>query len=128
MATETAVRVPIIDFSVQPLKPGTPEWNRVRSQVGQALEEFGCFEAQFQKIPVDIRKALFDVLPELFDLPLQSKQQNISKIPYQGYLGQHPALPLYESMGIDEAHIPEKVESFTTKLWPKGNPAFSYVL
>ncbi|XP_062086875.1 probable 2-oxoglutarate-dependent dioxygenase AOP1 [Humulus lupulus] len=124
MATETAVRVPIIDFSVEPLKPGTPEWNTVRTQVRQALEEFGCFEAQFDQIPIDIRKALFDALHELFDFPLQSKLQNISKNPYHGYLGQYPTLPLYESMGIDEANILEKVECFTSILWPKGNPTF----
>ncbi|XP_062086869.1 probable 2-oxoglutarate-dependent dioxygenase AOP1 [Humulus lupulus] len=123
MATESALRFPSVDFSVQ-LKPGTPEWNTVRTQVRQALEEFGCFEAKFDKIPIDIRKALLDAVQELFDLPLQTKLRNISKKPFHGYLGQYPHLPLYESMGIDDANIRENVENLTTILWPNGNPKF----
>ncbi|XP_062086868.1 probable 2-oxoglutarate-dependent dioxygenase AOP1 [Humulus lupulus] len=123
MATESALRFPTIDFSVQ-LKPGTPEWNTVRTQVRQALAEFGFFEAKFDKIPIDIRKALFDALQELFDLPLQTKLRNISKKPFHGYVGQYPAVPLYESMGIDDANIRENVENLTTILWPNGNPNF----
>ncbi|KAM6602185.1 hypothetical protein CsatA_021794 [Cannabis sativa] len=127
MATESAVgRLPIIDFSVeQVLKPGTPEWNTVRAQVRQALEEFGCFEAQFDKIPIHIGKALFDALEQLFDLPLQTKQRNVSKKPFHGYVGQYPAVPLYESMGIDDANIRQNVEAWTSVLWPNsGNPTF----
>ncbi|PON89441.1 Isopenicillin N synthase [Trema orientale] len=124
MGSETSLRLPIIDFSTQPLKPGTQEWNTVRDQVREALEEFGCFEAQFDKIPLDIRRAIFDALQELFDLPLQTKLRNVSRKPFHGYVGQYPEVPLYESMGIDDANIHEKVESLTKILWPQGNPKF----
>ncbi|KAM6602192.1 hypothetical protein CsatA_021801 [Cannabis sativa] len=127
MGTETSLRLPIINFSVEhvELKPGTPEWNTVRSQVRKAVEEFGCFEAQFDKIPTNIRKALFDAVQQLFDLPLQTKQRNVSKMSFHGYVGQLPALPLYESMGIDDANIPQNVQNFTSVLWPNnGNPTF----
>jgi len=33
-------------------------------------------------------------------------------------------VPLYESMGIEDAPNPDKAESFTNLLWPEGNPMF----
>lgn len=130
MGSETplsTLKLPVIDFLIQSLNPGTPQWDSVRSQVRQALEEFGCFEAVFNKIPSDVREAVFNSLQELFDLPLQTKLRNVSKKPFHGYVGQYPAVPLYESMGIEEANIHEKVVSFATILWPEGNPKFWYV-
>ncbi|CDP08458.1 unnamed protein product [Coffea canephora] len=123
MGSETT-SLPTIDFSNPGLKPGAPEWDLVKDQVRKALEEYGCFEALFDKIPLELQKSLFDALEELFDLPLQTKVRNSSKKPFHGYVGQYPMVPLYESMGIDDATISEKVESFTDLLWPEGNSNF----
>ena len=120
------LKVPVIDFSVQPLKPETPEWDSVRAQVRLALEELGCFEAVFDRIPLDSRRAFFKALEEMFDVPLEKKQQNVSNQPFRGYVGQNPALPLYESLGIDNATVHHQVQSFANVLWPQGNPAFWY--
>ncbi|XP_015868730.2 probable 2-oxoglutarate-dependent dioxygenase AOP1 [Ziziphus jujuba] len=127
MGSETpSIKLPLIDFSIPGgLKPCTPEWDSVRSQVRQALEEFGCFEASFNKVPLDIRKAVFDALKQLFDLPLQTKVRNVSNKPFHGYVGQYPQVPLFESMGIDDATDSPKVESFTNIFWHQGNPSFS---
>ncbi|KAM3308125.1 putative 2-oxoglutarate-dependent dioxygenase AOP1 [Capsicum chacoense] len=118
------IKLPNIDFSHESLKPGTLVWNQVKGQVHKALVEYGCFEASFDKIPIHLRNSIFESLQELFDLPLQTKLRNISKKPFHGYVGQYPAVPLYESMGIDDANIPDKVEKFTQILWPQGNPSF----
>ncbi|GLU22151.1 hypothetical protein SLE2022_382470 [Rubroshorea leprosula] len=125
MGSESTLRLPVIDFSKQDLKPGTPEWNSVKSQVLQALEEYGCFEALFDKVPLELRKAMFRSLEELFNLPLQTKLRNVSEKPFHGYVGQYLQVPLYESMGIDDANVIEKVEEFTKILWPEGNASFS---
>jgi isopenicillin N synthase-like dioxygenase len=98
----------------------------VKLQVRKALEEYGCFEALFDKIPAESRKAIFGAVEELFDLPLQTKMRNASKKPYHGYVGQYPQVPLFESMGIDDANIAEEVESLTTILWPQGNQSFRF--
>ena len=130
MDSETSLvslRIPVVDFSIQPLKPGTLEWDSVRAQVQRGLEEFGCFEAVFHKIPSEIRRALLEALQELFDLPVQTKLQSVSNIPFQGYMGKIPVLPLYESMGIYDADVYRNVESFVYDLWPQGNPAFWYI-
>ncbi|OIT02752.1 PREDICTED: probable 2-oxoglutarate-dependent dioxygenase AOP1 [Nicotiana attenuata] len=123
MGSET-IKLPNIDFSNEDLKTGTLVWNQVKNQVHQALVNYGCFEASFDKIPIHLRKSIFESLKELFDLPLQTKIRNTSTKPFHGYVGQYPAVPLYESMGIDDANISDKAESFTRILWPEGNPNF----
>ncbi|XP_050286345.1 probable 2-oxoglutarate-dependent dioxygenase AOP1 [Quercus robur] len=125
MGSESTLRLPVIDFSNLDQKVHTPEWDLVRTQVLEALQEYGCFEAFFSKVPLDLRKALLCATEELFDLPLQTKLRNISKKPYHGYVGQYPMVPLYESMGIDDSNISEKVESLSNIFWPEGNPSFS---
>ncbi|KAI9084641.1 hypothetical protein K1719_033423 [Acacia pycnantha] len=125
MGSETILKLPVIDFNSLDLDSKNPEWEEVKSQVHKALEECGCFEALFDKVPLEIRKSLFVVLKELFDLPLQTKLRNMSKKPFHGYVGQYPQVPLYESMGIDDANVLEKVESLETTLWPEGFPSFS---
>ncbi|CAI0396494.1 unnamed protein product, partial [Linum tenue] len=90
------------------------------------VEEYGCFEASFDRVSEDVRRAVFGSLEELFELPLETKLRNAySNKPSRGYVGQHPLIPVYESLGIDDAHVPESVESFTNTLWPQGNSSFS---
>ncbi|KAE8678148.1 hypothetical protein F3Y22_tig00111440pilonHSYRG00058 [Hibiscus syriacus] len=50
MSSETGVRLPVIDFSKQELKPGSPEWDLAKLHVREALEEYGGFEALFDKV------------------------------------------------------------------------------
>ncbi|PKI62054.1 2-oxoglutarate-dependent dioxygenase AOP3-like [Punica granatum] len=64
-------------------------------------------------------------LQELFDLPLETKTRNVAKKLFHGYAGQHPHIPLYESMGIDDADVQEKVDELVSSLWPQGHPTFS---
>ncbi|XP_022865682.1 probable 2-oxoglutarate-dependent dioxygenase AOP1.2 [Olea europaea var. sylvestris] len=117
------IKLPTIDFSE--VKQGTQTWDLVKNQVRRALEEYGCFEALFDKIPKGTRKATLDALKELFDLPLQIKLKNRSNKPYHGYVGQHAFVPLYESLGIGNALALGKIENFANLMWPNGNPTFS---
>ncbi|WJX42826.1 hypothetical protein P8452_30011 [Trifolium repens] len=125
MGSETTPNLPLIDFTDLNLEAKSPNWELVKSQVYKALVEYGCFEATFDKVPLELRKTIFASLKELFDLPLQTKLLNVSKKPYHGYVGQYPMVPLYESMGIDDANILEKVKSMTNILWKDGNQNFS---
>ncbi|XP_031105986.1 probable 2-oxoglutarate-dependent dioxygenase AOP1 [Ipomoea triloba] len=124
MGSESGIKLPIIDFSDENLKPGCPTWDKVRNQVHKALVEYGCFEATFDKIPIHLRESIFDALKELFDLPLQTKVRNTSNKPFHGYVGQYPMVPLYESMGIDDANLLHNTQHFTNIMWPQGNPNF----
>ncbi|KAK3410997.1 probable 2-oxoglutarate-dependent dioxygenase AOP1 [Eucalyptus grandis] len=125
MGSMAELKLPVIDFSSPRLEPGTAEWTAVRDEVKQALETYGCFEAWFEKVPVELQKSMLGSVQELFDLPLQTKLRNVSRKPYHGYVGQYPMVPLYESIGIDDADIYEKVDGLTTTLWPEGNMNFS---
>ncbi|XP_020867734.1 probable 2-oxoglutarate-dependent dioxygenase AOP1.2 [Arabidopsis lyrata subsp. lyrata] len=125
LETTLTLQLPVIDFTSQDLKPGTSEWDLVRGNVRRALEDFGCFEALFDKLPVKLRKAVFDVSEELFRLPIETKERVVSEIKYKGYVGHSPTNPLYEGVGIEFADNSEKVTAFTQKLWPKGNSSFS---
>ncbi|WMV35117.1 hypothetical protein MTR67_028502 [Solanum verrucosum] len=113
-----------IDFSHEDLKPDTLIWNQVKSQVHKALVVYGCFEAFFNKIPIHLKKFIFEFSQEIFDLPLEAKLKNISTKPFHGYVGQYHPIPLFESTGIDDSNIPHKAEKFTQILWPQGNPSF----
>ncbi|OMO66850.1 Oxoglutarate/iron-dependent dioxygenase [Corchorus olitorius] len=120
------MKIPVIDFSNQDLKPGTPEWDLVKLQVRQAIHEYGCFEASFGKI-LEVRKPLFGAMEELFDLPLQTKQLRVSDRSFRGY--QRTELFNIESILIDDANVAENIEQRLTKiLWPQGNSNFSKTL
>ncbi|XP_027907043.1 probable 2-oxoglutarate-dependent dioxygenase AOP1 [Vigna unguiculata] len=125
MGSEDTLKLPVIDFTHLKPEVKNSNWETVKSEVHKALVEYGCFEAIFDRVPLDLRKALFGSLQELFDLPLQTKILNVSKKPYHGYVGQYPMIPLFESMGIDDAIVHEKVESMTNIMWPNGNASFS---
>ncbi|KAK5843080.1 hypothetical protein PVK06_005511 [Gossypium arboreum] len=88
MSSETPVRLPVIDFSKQKLKPGSPESNLVKLQVREALEEYGCFEALFDQV-LELRHAVFGAMEELFDLPLQTKSSMFQASYFEAILGTH---------------------------------------
>ncbi|KAE8678147.1 gibberellin 3-beta-dioxygenase 1-like [Hibiscus syriacus] len=124
MSSETEDRLPVIDFSKQELKPGSPEWGSVEVQVREALEEYGGFEVLFDKV-AEIREEVFGAMEELFDLPSPTKQLFISNKPFLGYHDATAKL-LRESMMIDEAHVAGNIDQGLTKiLWPQGNISLS---
>ncbi|KAE8705042.1 putative 2-oxoglutarate (2OG) and Fe(II)-dependent oxygenase superfamily protein [Hibiscus syriacus] len=126
MNSGTQAKLPVIDFSNPNLKPGSPEWDLVKFQVRQALEEYSCFEASFDQV-VELRNAVFGAMEEVFDLPLEIKKLYVSDKPFRGYFGHQSKL--LESMMIDEAKSAENIEQrLTTTLWPHGNISFSKTL
>ncbi|KAK6802441.1 hypothetical protein RDI58_000221 [Solanum bulbocastanum] len=120
----TKVKIPTIDFSNLELKPNTPLWKSMKVQVFEALKEYGCFEAIYDKVPNEIREGIFDISKEIFEFPLETKVKNYSEIPYHGYIGMIPHLPSYESLGIPDFLAPQSVEKFANIFWPHGNPEF----
>ncbi|XP_030519037.1 probable 2-oxoglutarate-dependent dioxygenase AOP1 [Rhodamnia argentea] len=121
MGSMAELKLPVIDFSSR----AQLEWTAVRDEVKRALETYGCFETRFEKVPVELQKSTLGPAQDLFDLPLQTKLRSISTKPYHRYFGQCPTVPLFKSMGIDNADMYEKVDRFTTAIWPKGHPNFS---
>ena len=118
-----SIQLPVIDFSDQNLTPGTSKWDKVKAEVRKALEDYGCFEAFFHKVSSELDTSVFEAIEELFGLPIQTKERNVSSKPYHGYLNRN----LYESLGIDDANLADKVKDFTQQLWPDhGNKRIRY--
>ncbi|KAK8556911.1 hypothetical protein V6N13_064898 [Hibiscus sabdariffa] len=127
MSSGTQAKLPVIDFSNPNLKPGSSEWDLVKFQVHEALEEYGCFEASLDQV-VELRNAVFGVTEEIFDLPLETKKLYVSDKLFRGYFGSPSGL--HESMTIDEAQSAENIEQHltTTLFGPHGNLSFGKTL
>ncbi|KAI3789689.1 hypothetical protein L2E82_02492 [Cichorium intybus] len=120
MGSETPLGLPKIDFSnIHKHNRGTLVWDSTKTQVFEALQEYGCFEASLSGVSPDLRKSMFSSLEELFDLPLETKVRNIPDKIFNGYIGQAKEVPIYESLGIEDP------QSFANLMWPTGNTKFS---
>ncbi|XAR50597.1 hypothetical protein NMG60_11004958 [Bertholletia excelsa] len=114
----------VLDFTKESLKPGSRAWSSACNDIKRALEEHGCFVALYDKVSSELHKAIFRAADELFELPTETKVQNINEKPYHGYVGQMSIVPLHEGLGIDYATTPEGAQSFTKLMWPNGNDSF----
>ncbi|OMO54230.1 Oxoglutarate/iron-dependent dioxygenase [Corchorus capsularis] len=125
MSSESWVRLPVIDFSKQDLKPGTPEWDVLKVQVREALAKYGCFEASLDRL-TEVGKPFIGAMEEIFDLPLETKKLCVSESIFGGY----KMAPMNESFQIENWNVAEEYiqQSLTNILWPQGNPSFSKTL
>ncbi|PON71241.1 Oxoglutarate/iron-dependent dioxygenase [Parasponia andersonii] len=125
MGSQTDHKIPTVDFSNEEnLKPGSDSWALACKQVRYGLEEYGCFQAVYDKIPTQVYDSAFLAAQELFDLPTETKIQKTSEIPGPNYVGQNFNLSMYESLVLDEPSTFEGAESFTKIMWPMGNDNF----
>lgn len=120
MASKT---IPIIDFCNPKLKPGSAEWESTKSQVFKALEEYGFFEAIYDKVPNEIPQEIFGAAKET--LPLESKMREFTEKPFERY----PEVPRSKysttSRIVADMFLPECIQTFANTFWPHdGNPHF----
>ncbi|XP_059638889.1 probable 2-oxoglutarate-dependent dioxygenase AOP1.2 [Cornus florida] len=117
-------KLPVIHFCEENLKPGTNSWLSTRNKTVQALEEYGCFVAVYDGVSLELHNAIFRASKALYDLDAETKAQISSDTPSHGYVGQEPLVPLYESLGIENAKTLQGVQKFTNLMWPSGNDFF----
>ncbi|XP_058114469.1 probable 2-oxoglutarate-dependent dioxygenase AOP1.2 [Magnolia sinica] len=125
MVSETRTKIPAVDFSAEGLAPGREAWEKLKPEVLNAVQEYGCFEIIYPAITKNERGEFFGRLKQLFELPVETKRKNSYGKPFHGYSGQHPGFPLFESMGIDGADVFQDVQTFSNLMWPEGNSGFS---
>ncbi|KAK6912129.1 Isopenicillin N synthase-like, Fe(2+) 2OG dioxygenase domain [Dillenia turbinata] len=116
MVSETLPKLPVINLSDENLKPGTSDWISTCNDVIKALEEYGCFIAVYDRVPVELHNAVLSAAEELFTLPVETSY---------GFVGGNVLIPLHESLGIIHPNTIESVQSFTSLMWPSGNDHFS---
>ncbi|XP_060210286.1 probable 2-oxoglutarate-dependent dioxygenase AOP1.2 [Lycium barbarum] len=119
-----ASKIPTIDFCKTELKPGSLEWELTKAQVLQALKEYGCFEAIYDKVPKEIGETMFDALKEAF--PLESKVREYIDKPFDRYQDQIPHTPYNEIRCTTDLLLPESIETFVNTFWPDGNLHYGY--
>ncbi|XP_038693680.1 probable 2-oxoglutarate-dependent dioxygenase AOP1 [Tripterygium wilfordii] len=124
MGSQTVSKLPAIDLTKQNLNPGSSLWVSTCSKIRQGLEEYGCMEVLYNKLPLEFHNKIFDAMKELFDLPKETKMKNINPKPAHGYIGKISALPLHEGLGIEYPTDLQQVENFTNLMWPAGNDHF----
>ncbi|KAJ0007115.1 hypothetical protein Pint_29976 [Pistacia integerrima] len=113
MGPEILPKLPVLDFSRKDLEPGTTTWFKTCNDVRQALEDYGCFIMEYNKLPPKLCGEVFGCLKDLFDLPTETKMKNRYEKPLNGYVGQILKLPLHESMGIDNATSLQATQNFS---------------
>lgn len=123
MGSQIEHKIPVIDFTKGNLKPGTDEWILACKQIRYAFEGYGCFEAVYDKIPLELHNSVFAQTEDLFNLSLETRRQKTSDRPYHSYYA-FSVLPLYESLGMDHPTTLEGSQKFTNIMWPAGNENF----
>ncbi|XP_027168371.1 probable 2-oxoglutarate-dependent dioxygenase AOP1 [Coffea eugenioides] len=117
-------QLPVVDFTGETLNPSSTRWLSTREEIVRALEEYGCFIANYDKVSLELHQAIFLASQELFELPTETKVLNTSDSPSHGYMA-HRRIPLLEALGIENATTVDGVQRFTNILWPNGNNHFS---
>ncbi|PIA65341.1 hypothetical protein AQUCO_00100665v1 [Aquilegia coerulea] len=124
MGSVSSNKVPAINFASEDLRPGTTTWCSVRTEVRQALEVYGCFEAVFNGKP-RLHQEMLSALEQYFDLPHETKIKYFSDTAFDGYTGINPVMPLLDSVAIHTYELSfERLERFTNLMWPEGNSSF----
>lgn len=128
MVSKTLPNLPTINLGGENVKQGTSSWISTCDNVREALEEYGCFVAMYDKVSLDLHGKVFDVIQPLFELPSEVKARNSSNLPYHGYYKPEQYMPLLESFGIEHAPVLDGIRSFTDLLWPNGNEQFCEIV
>lgn len=123
--THQNIKIPVICFTTENLTPSTSSWVSTCKAVREAMEEFSCFVAVYDKFDSELISEVFASLKVLFDLPVEAKllSSNPDK-PGFSYSGPRPDLPLHETLSIEDSTTIEAVKRFTNLMWPSGNDHF----
>ncbi|CAN6234394.1 unnamed protein product [Urochloa humidicola] len=107
-------------------EPGVPGWEEARAAVAQSMGSYGCVVVAHDALGPEVKRALFcRAMPELFELPLETKQRNVSTNgPYTGYVGELAGMA-YESVCVAQTAETGSVRVFDDIFWPdNGNQEF----
>ncbi|KAL3747556.1 hypothetical protein ACJRO7_016362 [Eucalyptus globulus] len=123
-------QLPKVDFSLSDLSPGSASWDSVRGDVVAALEEYGCFEAVYDRLfDRELHASLFRKVKELFELPEETKRRFAdTERPYDGYITNLHFAPGYQAMGIGGVLDSPAIRNFTDLMWPNGNAKFCEIV
>jgi len=102
------------------------EENLLLSEFRRCCEDWGCFRLTNHGIPDALIGRVETLCRNVFKLPTETKQKNVSTVPYGGYIQGGSAAPFYESLGIGPNF--EAIHEFSDLMWPHGNENFCQVM
>ncbi|KAJ0623810.1 putative oxoglutarate/iron-dependent dioxygenase, non-heme dioxygenase domain-containing protein [Helianthus annuus] len=124
MASLPRCKLPVIDFSVKNLNPGSDSWTKTCGEVTRALEEYGCFIASYDQVSQELHDAAFVASQAVHNLPVEAKVRNTLDAQGYGFVAQPANMPLYVRLSIENATTAQGVEGFAKLMWPNGNDTF----
>ncbi|XP_076952037.1 putative 2-oxoglutarate-dependent dioxygenase AOP1 [Bidens hawaiensis] len=117
--------LPVINLSTNNSNLSSSSWATTCGEVTRALEEYGCFIAEYDGVSSQLHDAIFVASQQVLDLPHEVKTLNTSDEAGHGYVGKLPLNPSFERLSIENATTKQGVEMFTKLMWPFGNDPFS---
>jgi isopenicillin N synthase-like dioxygenase len=100
--------------------------NLLLSEFRRCCEDWGCFRLTNHGIPDALIGRVETLCRDVFKLPTETKQKNVSPVLYGGYIQGGPMAPFYESLGIGPDF--EAIHEFSDIMWPHGNQNFCQVM
>lgn len=96
------------------------------SEFRRCCEDWGCFRLTNHGIPAPLIERVEILCRDVFKLPPETKQKNVSPTLYGGYITGGSVVPYYESLGIGPDI--EAIHEFSDLMWPQGNQNFCQVI
>ncbi|CAJ2673363.1 unnamed protein product [Trifolium pratense] len=124
MKSKTQSQLPLIDLTDENLKLGSNNWLSTCQVMRSAFEDHGGFMALYDKVDSKTNNSMYSAIQQFFDLSIETKQRKTTEKPIFSYSGQHPQIPLFESLGIWNPLSIDDCQKYTNIMWPQGNDHF----
>ncbi|KAK8950201.1 Gibberellin 20 oxidase 1-D [Platanthera guangdongensis] len=121
----TKLELPQVEFSgLDSTRHDEKAWAKARAKVARALENYGGFEAVYDRVGTPLRDDLLGrAIPELFSVPELATSHDSTKIPYHGAWFQKKGYP-FLSLQLTDPNSLAAIRDYSDAIWPDGNGFF----
>ncbi|KAK8925760.1 Gibberellin 20 oxidase 1-B [Platanthera zijinensis] len=119
------LELPQVEFSGLDLAQHDEKaWSTARAKMVRALENYGGFEAVYNRVGTQLRDDLLGrAVPEFFVVPELEKLHNPTEVPYHGFWFQKKGFP-FLSYQLSDPNSLAAIQDYSGVIWPEGNTFF----